>query len=85
MCIICIQKCDTQEIESISYTAKEINTVAGLHSYTVVSICEPESFLLVKEIWESVCTDVDVVFFADDHSNNRSGNFANFYSMYLSA
>lgn len=53
---------------------KEINTVSGLHTYTVVSICEPESFLIVKEIWESVFTGVDVMFFADDQSNSRSGS-----------
>lgn len=71
------QKYSTQEIESISYTVKEINTVAGLHTYTVVAFCEPESFVIVKEIWGSVFTGVDVLFFADEQFTNRSGSLTN--------
>ena len=63
-----------QEIESLSYTVKEINTVVGLHTYTVVAFCEPESFVMVKEIWEGVFTSVDVLFFAEEQCPNRSGS-----------
>lgn len=75
-----LQKCSTQDVENISDTAKEINIVVGLHTYTVVSICEPEIFVMIKEIWESLFTGVDVMFFADDQSSNRSGSLYTYLS-----
>ena len=33
-----------------SHIQLEINTVAGLHTYTVVGICDPEVFSKVKEV-----------------------------------
>ena len=48
--------------------------MAGLHTYTVVGICDPEALPKVKEVWESIFTLVDVMFFADDNSTKTSGS-----------
>jgi len=78
------QNYSTQEIESISYTVKEINTVAGLHTYTIVAFCEPESFVIVKEVWESVFNSVNVLFFPDEQFTNKSGSPTNSVWLHVS-
>ena len=52
--------------------------MAGLHTYAVIGICEPEAFLKVKAVWDSIFTFVDVLFFADDHLTKPSGNFSKY-------
>ena len=49
--------------------------MAGLRTYTVVGICDPEAFPKVKEFYESIFTLVDVMFFAGDNNAKTSGNF----------
>ena len=85
-CYHCFQGCNTEDIENISYTIKEINTVAGLHTYTVVCVCQPEAFLALKDVWENVFTCVDVLFFADHQSQSRLGinNICKFACLYCS-
>ena len=54
-----LQGSSTEEIENISYTAKEINTVAGLHTYTVLCVCEPEAFVTIQTVWEGIFLFLD--------------------------
>ena len=49
--------------------------MAGLHTYTVVGICDPEAFPKVEEFYESIFTLVDVMFFAGDNTTKTSSNF----------
>ena len=64
-CLFCclvalsLQGSSTEEIENISYTAKEINTVAGLHTYTVLCVCEPEAFVTIQTVWEGIFLFLD--------------------------
>ena len=48
--------------------------MAGLHTYTVIGICDPEVFPKVKEVWGSIFTHVDMMFFANNNTTT-SGNF----------
>ena len=46
---------------------KKVNSATGLHTYTTVCLCEPESILMVKQVWQALFTFVDILYFADDH------------------
>lgn len=67
-----------EEIENLAYTSKEINTVAGLHTYTTIGICNPEHLHTVKEIWSTLFENVDVLFYANTKAF-RSGMYVHMY------
>jgi len=48
--------------------------MAGLHTYTAVCMCQPESFSVLKGTWDSIFMNVDALFIADNHqSGTRLG------------
>jgi len=71
--LVLFQGSSAESIKKISYAIKEINTVAGLHTYSVVGICDPEMFPQVLETWKNIFTDVDVLFFADENIITKTG------------
>ena len=62
-----------EHIESLGYTSKEINTVAGMHTYATISVCSYRDLHRVEEIWQTLFKNVDVMFFANTQIQ-KSGN-----------
>ncbi len=58
------QDCTRETIESLAYTIKEINAVAGCSTYTVGALSCPASFQVIQEVWTKVFVNADVLFAA---------------------
>ena len=61
-------------MESFAYTSKEINTVAGMHTYLTIDVCSPKDHHAVEEIWRTLFGNVVVLFYANNNACNKSGN-----------
>ena len=67
-----LQGSTREEIESLAYTSKKINTVAGLHTYVSIGICSPRDLHVVEAIWNALFKNVDLLFYASTKAN-KSG------------
>ena len=61
-----MQGCTQEDVESILYTIKEINSVAGCCVYTVACTCCINELPLVREISEKVFINTKVLFWCDN-------------------
>ena len=41
--LLILQGSSIEDVDSLGYTAKEINSVSGLHTYTAIATCYPTS------------------------------------------
>lgn len=75
MQIVTLQGSSKEEMESLAYTSKEINTVAGMYTYVSIGICSPKDLHTVEEIWSTLFRNIDVLFYASTKAN-KSGMYA---------
>ena len=61
----CVQG-HVQEVESIFYTIKEVNSVAGCVLYTTACICAINDLPAVKEISERIFINTEVLYWCDN-------------------
>lgn len=72
LCMMYTQECSREDIESILYTIKEVNSVAGCNLYTAACICTVDQLMLVKETSQKVFINTEILFWCDDSNKDIS-------------
>ena len=49
--LLILQGSSIEDVDSSGYTAKEINSTSGLHTYTAITTCYPTSLNNVTTAW----------------------------------
>ena len=57
-------------MEKMGYTAKEINSIASLSTYTAIVMCHPDQLQDVRVVWSQLFDNVDVLFAISDDFHN---------------
>lgn len=60
-------------MESVGYTTKEINAVAGCQIYTVAAMCDPCLLSVVQEVWSKAFINTEVLFAANTQQFHQPG------------
>ena len=51
-------------MQSLAYSVKEVNAVAGCTLFVVAAICNLNSLSLTQEVWQHAFVNYDVLFYA---------------------
>ena len=62
-----LQGSSKEDVESVGYTAKEINSTASLYTYTVIALCYPDLLHEVQTVWKQLFENVDMLFLISKH------------------
>ena len=69
-----LQECPQETVESILYTTKEVNSVAGCCVYTSACICCIDLLPEIRKVCQKAFVNTEVLFWCDDTvkgTNNR--------------
>ena len=59
---IYVQEISSEEMNSVTFTIKEINSVSNCPVFTSVAICSPSQLPMVHELWKKAFTNTDILF-----------------------
>ena len=62
LCLLILQGSSIEDVESLGYTAKEINSVSGLYTYTAIATCYPTLLHNVSTAWYQLFGNIDTLF-----------------------
>ena len=60
--LLILQGSSIEDVDSLGYTAKEINSVSGLYTYTAIATCYPTSLHNVLTAWSQLFGNIDTLF-----------------------
>lgn len=74
-----MQQCTKEDVESLLYAIKEINSVAGCTIFTAACWCAVEQLAVVHEVAEKIFTNAEILFWCDDTMKGNYYSMINYY------
>lgn len=68
--LLILQGSSVEDVDSLGYTAKEINSASGLYTYTAIATCYPASLHNVITAWNQLFGNVDTLFTISEDFRN---------------